>query len=213
MDIDYIRIYQSFQKAFSSNNKNIILEPISCILRIILLIYKEEGTKVSFMNNSIQYNLPGYTQGFMRNITGDKREDLHNLYNPLLKSFEWYPPQKEIYRYFYQKSILGIDLLLKSYEKDTIIHYTLQHYKKMIKDSLESKEIEKIDTSESPLLNNMKDFWEEEEFEIIFKMLKLIDKIKDNNVRSVYISSINNIVTMKEQKVCEYINKYSTSYH
>ena len=83
----------------------------------------------------------------------------------------------------------------------------------MIKDSLESKEIEKIDTSESPLLNNMKDFWEEEEFEIIFKMLKLIDKIKDSNVRSVYISSINNIVTMKEQKVCEYINKYSTSYH
>mgnify|MGYP006094025353 FL=1 len=39
---------------------NVLLEPLTCILRIILLKYKETGTKISIHNNSINYNEPYY---------------------------------------------------------------------------------------------------------------------------------------------------------
>ena len=45
---------------------NVLLEPLTCILRIILLKYKETGTKISIHNNSINYNEPNYYQGFVR---------------------------------------------------------------------------------------------------------------------------------------------------
>tara|TARA_B100001094_G_scaffold325480_1_gene379884 strand:+ start:4791 stop:5420 length:630 start_codon:yes stop_codon:yes gene_type:complete len=199
-------------KSYFNKGNTIILEPLSCILRIILLNYKEEGTKISIGNNSIYYNEPSYFQGVVRNINGDGREDLHNLYNPIIKSLEWYPPKKEnvIYNYFYHRTLDGIQSLLKSYGKGTIIHHTLHHYYKLIQDSIEQKEIQKIDSDEPPLLNNLKDFWSTEELEIIHKLLLFIDNSKDEIEKKTYISIINtNIITMKENKVREYILKYN----
>ena len=225
IEFDYYNFYKIIYQKLFPENKNIILEPISCIFRLILLIYMEEGTKISISNNSIQYNNPGLTQGLLRNMNGDGRDDLHNLYNPLLKSLEWYPPnnidqENKRYTYFYQKCIQGIDILLKSYEKETIIHHTLQLYKKMLIDTLNAKDFEKIECKESPLLNNMKDFWMEEELEIIYKILLIINKYQDKEDKEdnkenikVYLTIINNIITMKEKKVSNYIMKSSTTYN
>ena len=94
----YFKVYDVMTYYTSSENKNIILEPISCIFRMILLKYKPSGTKISIYNNSINYNEPNYFQGMIRSYNGDKRDDLHNLYNPFLKSFEWYSVDDEIYR-------------------------------------------------------------------------------------------------------------------
>ena len=225
IEFDYYNFYKIIYQKLFPENKKIILEPISCIFRLILLIYMEEGTKISISNNSIQYNNPGLTQGLLRNMNGDGRDDLHNLYNPLLKSLEWYPPnnidqENKRYTYFYQKCIQGIDILLKSYEKETIIHHTLQLYKKMLIDTLNAKDFEKIECKESPLLNNMKDFWMEEELEIIYKILLIINKYQDKEDKEdnkenikVYLTIINNIITMKEKKVSNYIMKSSTTYN
>ena len=84
----YFKLYDVVNHYTTSENKNIILEPISCIFRMILLKYKLKGTKISIYNNSINYNEPNYLQGIIRSYNGDTREDLHNLYNPFLKSFE-----------------------------------------------------------------------------------------------------------------------------
>ena len=83
IDIDYLKFYNLFINRLYPENKNILLEPLSSIFRLLLLKYKPVGTKISICNNSIKYNSPGYSQGIMRNINGDAREDLHNLYNPL----------------------------------------------------------------------------------------------------------------------------------
>ena len=192
---------------------NVLLEPLTCILRIILLKYKENGTKVSIHNNSINYNEPYYYQGIVRTMNGDNRNDLHNLYNPFIKSFEWYPISNEYYKYFYEKCYEGISILLNSYDKGSIIHHTLVHYKKMFTDILSEKEIEyDKELSESPLLDEFKKIWEIEEVEIIFKTLKYIDKVDGEN-KKVYLKIIDDIISLKEQKVNEFINKYSTSYN
>lgn len=215
LDIDYLRFYESIIQRIYPENKNIILEPLSSIFRLILLKYKPRGTKISICNNSIRYNLPGYSQGLMRNINGDAREDLHNLYNPLMKSLEWFPVKKDentLFTYYYNESIRGLNLLLESYEKETIIYHTINHYIKMIKDSLNSKEIETLDIEESPLLEKIKDFWKTEEINIIYQLFLLIDSV-DEKEKEAYIKIIDDIIIMKENKLNEYIIKSSTSYN
>ena len=68
--------------------KDFILEPLCVIFRLSLLQYKDKGTKLSVKNNSIQYQEPTYDQGFIRMWEGDCREDLHNLYHPILKCID-----------------------------------------------------------------------------------------------------------------------------
>ena len=101
----YFSMYQMVQTQNKNIDKKIILEPLSTILRLIIFIYKEKGTKISIYNNAIYYNEPNYFQGFIRNFNGDKREDLHNIYYPILKSFEWYDYHDPIYKYFYTDSL------------------------------------------------------------------------------------------------------------
>lgn len=217
IDIDYLKIYNIFINRLYPENKNILLEPLSSIFRLILLKNKPSGTKISICNNSIKYNSPGYSQGLMRNINGDAREDLHNLYNPLVKCMEWFPikengEENEMYKYFYNYSIKGLKFLVNSYEKETIINHTLNHYIKMIEDCLKYKEIEKIDIEESPLLEKMKYFWKKEEIDIIYQLFLLIDKV-DNDEKEVYFKIIDDIILMKENKLNEYINKSISCYN
>ena len=97
-------------------NRNLILEPFNCILRIILLNYKLEGTKISIQNNSIQYNDPSFYQGILRSIYGDNRDDIHNLYSPILKAFEWYNTiDSKMNKYFFEKLIIGLECLKNVY--------------------------------------------------------------------------------------------------
>ena len=217
IDIDYHKYYNMvINTVYYRNKKSIILEPLSSIFRLILLNFKPVGTKISIINNSIKYNLHGFSQGILRNINGDGREDLHNLYNPLMKSLEWYSIEKnknEIYIYYYEKSIQGLQSLLESYGKDTIIHHTINHYIKMIQDTLKLQNIDKLDIEESPLLDNMKDFWKEEEVETIYQLFQLIENINNNNEKEVYIKVIDDILIMKEEKLNDYIIKSSTSYN
>lgn len=194
--------------------RNIILEPMCSIMRMILLNYKIEGTKISIYNNSISYNEPNYYQGIIRNYNGDTREDLHNLYNPFMKAFEWYSVEEERNIYFYTLCKNGLNKLINSYDKDSIISHTLKHYSKMFNDILSQKDIDKIEgIKESPLLDEFKSIWKDDELDIIFKILKFIDICEKTDEKNNYIKIIENIVNLKERKIEEYINKYSTSYN
>lgn len=220
VNISYINYYNMLANIFSqTDNKNIILEPISCIIKLILLDYKKEGTKISISNNSIDYYEPSQFQGILRNLNGDGREDLHNIYNPILKAVEWYPPnEKEIYKYFYEKCIVGLNKLITCYEKESTISRTLELYCKILKDSLsgtnpdiENGLDEKV-KSTSPLLDQIKDFWKQEEIEMIFSLLQIIEKSNDENEKNTYIENIINTVSMKENKLSEFIKSTTTTY-
>ncbi len=83
----------------------------------------------------------------------------------------------------------------------------------MIQDTLKLQNIDKLDIEESPLLDNMKDFWKEEEVETIYQLFQLIENINNNNEKEVYIKVIDDILIMKEEKLNDYIIKSSTSYN
>ena len=209
----YFKIYDVLSQYSVPENKNIILEPLSSIFRMMLLNYQNKGTKISIYNNSICYNEPTYFQGMIRSYNGDTRNDLHNLYNPFLKCIEWYQVDDEIYRYFYEKCKLGLNLLLESYEKDSIIYHTLNHYCKLFKDVLENQGLDTIEQKESPLLDDLKHIWKRPEIEILFKTFQYLETTQDEEEKKTYLSIIDTIIKMKEKKVYDYIQTYSTSYN
>ena len=199
-----------------TKEKNIILEPLCCIFRMILLNYKGNGTKISIVNNSIQIHEPSFYQGIIRSYNGDTREDLHNLYDPFLKAFEWYPISEngKLFRYFYERSYDGLNKLLKSYCKGSIISHTLSHYCKLFSEVNNGEFTNTLNINEeSPLLNNLKDIWKEEELLILYQIFNFLEKCECKSEKQNYIQIIDEIISMKEKKVYEYIYKSSTSYN
>ena len=202
--------YQLFKyvetKINSENiNNNNILEPLCVIFRLALLQYKDKGTKLSIKNNCIKYQDPTYDQGIMRMWAGDCREDLHNLYHPILKAIDWYSYTS--YQRLYDECLLGLDLLNNVYDNNSTIRHTISHYMSVIK--LNDNEDYRKDTKFNPIINSLKEIWNISE---IHSAISLLELIKTNKNKDMYIDSLEVILISKEKFVYEYIHKISTQY-
>lgn len=193
---------ESFSK--DKREKNFILEPLTVIFRLSLLQYKDTGTKISIRDNSIQYQLPTYDQGLIRMIEGDTREDLHNLYHPILKCVEWY--SYENYQFIYDECIKGINILNSNYDSNSTIKHTLNHYIDVIKNN---KNINKEIIEINPVIDSLKEIWTYSEVQSAISLLKLIHE--DIN-RDIYLDSMELILHNKEKFINEYLYRISTEY-
>ncbi len=198
----HYQLYNTMMVQFQNNSKNLILEPLSCVLKLIILQYKERGTKISVSNNSILFNEPNYAQGIIRMFANDCREDLHNLYHPLLKAIEWYPLQE--YKSLYEECNKGLELLKEVYDDNTTIHHTISHYMAIVSGT-NTQSVP--DTN--PIIDTLKDIWQVEEIKAIHELLTLIQLDKN---RDIYLKSLEDIVSAKEKTVNQYIHKVSTTY-
>tara|TARA_B100001057_G_C22860479_1_gene954338 strand:+ start:758 stop:1582 length:825 start_codon:yes stop_codon:yes gene_type:complete len=116
--------------------KNIIIDPFSCLIKLALLNYQEEGTKISIIENKIFFNQPIYGQGIIRFLYGDGREDLHNLFNPIQKSVIWFSNSKVDMLFIFNQAISGLKCLKKSYSQFATIQHTIDYYISIINDNL-----------------------------------------------------------------------------
>ena len=74
-----------FKKNESIKNSNLqLLEPLTCIIRLAMLNFQENGTKIAIYNNRISSQLPNLIQGAKRWVYGNKRNELHYLYKPII---------------------------------------------------------------------------------------------------------------------------------
>lgn len=195
----------------SNQNKNLILEPFCTIIKLVLLSYKSEGTKISIYNNSIQFHEPSFIQGLFRIWSGDCREDLHNLYNPIIKALEYCEKDNPKHIFILNKCIEGINTLVNVYDSNTIINHTLKHYINIIEKYIDTNVLDDALVKSSPLVDGLKIFWNEKELELIYNMLVHIDE-KKNNEKNVYLKNIEDIITFKEKEVFDYISVKSTTY-
>ena len=104
-----------------------VLEPLTCIVRCATLNYLPIGTKLSIINNKITFIEPNILQGTIRWTQGDKREDLHNIYNPIVKATQWYSKEnKDIFNIF-KLAKKGLEKLRQSYFESSIIAHSLNY--------------------------------------------------------------------------------------
>lgn len=204
------------------DKNNSILDPLTCIIRLALLSFKEKGTKISIHNNRIQYNDPSVLQGAKRWSYGDKREDLHNVYNPIKKIIEWYNLEnREIYG-LCEYCIKGLELLNSSYEVNSIINHTLSLYITELKLALERTSIErekktsitkKLDTKNNILYDAFIDLWNKREVVIIYNILVEMSEAKekeDDDKLNSLINGLDCILNTKEEIINKIITESTT---
>ena len=200
------KMYNIYEYLPKDTTKQLLLEPLSCVLKLSLLQYKPIGTKISVSNNSINFHEPSFIQGITRSIGGDSRQDLHNICHPLMKCLEWYPINNPSYNLFYKECILGLTELKHTYDSNSIINHTIDHYIGL----LQGKDFELID--DTAVTGGLKDMWCEKEISILRSILEYIVSLKDSPEKNMYIQTLEDLLISKEKCVYEYIYEISTSY-
>lgn len=216
--------------------KNIIIDPIACLVKLSILSLYPKGTKISISNNGLSFNNSNIFQGSIRFIQGDCREDLHNIFKPLQKSIEWYwnnanydTQLKELF----DMSELGLINLKDCYEPNSTIQHSLDHYisyihnrndnqKYIIKNHNKDNKDNNLncnDTETTPIIdekniiyNFLKTLWSKREIHII---ISLFNEYKEENKTHIekqnIIDTINNLTTTKEHLLLLFIkDKCST---
>lgn len=137
--IDLSKIISSLRYTEKSDSQ--VLDPFSCLIRLCLLNYKPIGTKLSFTNNKIIFQEPDFLQPAKRWSSGDSRQHIHNLYNPIFKLNQWYDINTPQFIYLLNKSKSGLLQLLKCYNSNdsNIISHSINYYIETITNILKKK--------------------------------------------------------------------------
>ena len=119
----------SIKYILQKKEKNVIIDPFSCLIKLCLIKYLDEGTKISIHQNRLNFNAPSYIQGFIRFIYGDNREDLHNILLPIQKCSEWFwNDNNNDMIYLFNNAVLGLKFLKHSYSAYATIQHTIDYY-------------------------------------------------------------------------------------
>ena len=201
------QLFKSVEDIFMTQKreKNLILEPLTVIFRLAILKYKPPNTKLSIKDNGIVYQGPTYDQGIIRMIEGDTREDLHNLYHPILKSIEWYSYNE--YKFLYDECITGLNILNSVYDRNSTIRHTISHYVSVIQ--MNDCENIREDVDINPIIDKLKEIWTLDEIKSTISLLQLIH---DDVNRDIYLDSLELIIQNKEQFIHNLLKKISTEY-
>lgn len=233
-------LYEIIRNLFNEKDKNSIIEPLICLIRLAILDFKPVGTKISIYNNRITYNEPNILQGAVRWSNGDARDDLHNIYLPIRKVGTWYDVSKPEIENIFKFAIRGLEKLKKSYSRNSTINHSLQYYINTLKSFINktdesntrrSKRHEEMNVEETPeentIFNKLKGIWNDREISIINNLLIEMESRRNdspeapNNVlergsssyqtdSETIILTLETLISSKENKVYDLILRSTT---
>ena len=203
-------------------NATHILDPTSTIIRLALLGFFDQGTKISIQNNSIVYFSPGMLQGTFRWSTGSTRTELHLLCKPITRFLNKYRNSEQM-KVLIQLAARGIHNLMATYHFDSgMTHYSLKFYNMLFngyvndKDAMKTSQIlcestkQDFEHHKRTLCEN-KDFdtfaniWSSNEIQIITLILTELETVvkqkKKDMLFKSYVSCIQSILQAKDNTV------------
>lgn len=220
-------IYNLFSNWKNNKDKNIIIDPMACLIKLSILGFYPSGTKISIADNMINIIEYSLLQGTFRFFKGDGREDLHNLYIPIIKSIEWYWNENNEIKHLFDFAIKGIENLKSSYPINSTICHTLDLYTYHLSTkhttTFNNKEItydtvSQNDSSQnhnSSKNNNMihdflKKLWNEREIHIIIELLLEYNIVNNKNDFHI-INTIIDLTNAKELKFKYFLKEHFAS--
>jgi len=216
MSNDFLTENVEMIKAFFFNNevKNSVLDPLTCIVRCAILSFKPVGTKLSINNNRISFVDPNFLQGTIRWTYGDKREDLHNIYNPIVKSTQWYKADNPHILNIFKLSKKGLEKLKQSYEENSIITHSLSLYINIMDMFINSnkeclKDLSKNSDEDNKIYKELRDLWSGPQISIVDNILKQMETDAVNRIE--WFQALDTILKSKEKNVYEIIKKNTTT--
>lgn len=97
-----------------SPKENSRLDPLTTLIKLAILPYKSEGTKLSIDSNYIHYSENTIYQFAVRKYFGDSYNDLRDLNKTLHKAVAWYYDDPKL-RYLFESAVIGLEKLKKTY--------------------------------------------------------------------------------------------------
>jgi hypothetical protein len=175
------------------NTLQYILDPLSVIIKLAILSYKPENSKLSIHNNILYIQEPGFFQSIVRYYFNDNKNDLHYLYNPLelaCSSFLNKKYENLDLTPLFVTAQKGLDKLIKNYKDARIIVHTLFMYHNLISNYIGSnynKDLFMKDTI-TPLYNDtivksLNSKWSYDKIKVLLNMFEFVEK--DDNKSSI----------------------------
>ncbi len=197
------KIYSSVSSSVAGEHLYIV-EPLSAMVRIALLNYRDIGTKISISNNKISYSEPTMLQGTIRWSYGDTRNDLHHLLNPIKKAVAWFPPKElEHAATIFRIARLGLKRLKETYKRTNeghLVCHSLDLYSSIIDNSLKGKKKHmEIMDEDNAICKALRHIWLDSQIELIGKLLIQIESDRGNTAH--YLDAIENILIVIESRV------------
>lgn len=203
--------YISYKKHLKNPNLQ-LLEPLTCIVRLALLNFASIGTKVAISNNRLYNQKPTPFQGTIRWTYGNKRNELHNLYKPVVVCATNYNNiESDHINTIFNFAIRGLNKLKNTYSSTNqdIVCHSINLYKEILK-----KKDQKLDTFDInidditlKLYEKFRLLWNDEQIQIIANLLEQADKNKSS--QNSFLNAIDSILQTKEDLTIDIINKFT----
>jgi len=194
---------------------DMILEPFQVMVKLAILSNCPVGTKISVSDNILHVQKPTMIQGVVRWWNSDNKDDLYYLFHAIRRYYKWYKSQNhKIYTYVLKNAILGINQLINTYStcnRQSITH-TLSLYKNIL--DLENPELFKDEEEDSAnidnVFKNIKNIYDDKSLKIIYNMLHKIDDAETQDIKDIYINSLEIFLVPLDIEIKNWIQKKLT---
>ena len=172
-----------------------ILEPFLTFVKIAILNFNQDNTKISISNHDIDYRPPTMYQGLLRWGYGETRKDLDYIEISILFALKiidkrkLYKKVNQLLFYVY----CGVNKLTLCYIEDKKYKIKLQRLEKIIKKAYEQNKLEipKVILQQKINFNysNLENFWDNIELvhiNLLFKCISELYKIQSLSITQKY---------------------------
>lgn len=134
-------VFRYFQTNHRKEKLDFVLEPLQAMIQLCLLSFCPVGTKLTINDNLLYIQTPSVSQGIIRYLNDDTKDDLYFLLNVFRRFLIYYDFLKEsnsdLYKLLIHYSQKGLDKLIQTYsdvDKVSLLH-SLKMYKLILKNS------------------------------------------------------------------------------
>lgn len=192
-----------------------LLDPLSTVLKILLLSHSDDNTKISVNNGTVILQPPGTRQSMIRWINGDDRDDLFQLKYPIYYfigmkcGFYKSPCDDNTHKHITTGLINGLRELKRTYatNNDTsMVQNCIDTYiLALSKEYNETDyELELQDIDKSILFMVYEQFtmrWSQDTLNAVFEIEILLNNTNVTQSKSLYLKAIDSIVSARECEI------------
>jgi len=174
-----------------------ILDPLSVIIKLAILSYKEPKTKISIYKNTLYIQEFGIFQSIVRYYFKDTKNDLHYLYNPIELACAYFLTKPFInnsnceIKKLFQTAQKGLENLIVIYKETQIIVHTLFMYYNLISNYLGDNYNKSLFMKDEittlyndTIVKSLNSKWTSDKIKMLLNMFEFVDK-DENNKSSV----------------------------
>jgi len=202
-------IAKNFLKNKPKERIDMILEPMQAMIQIALLSFCPEGTKLSVRANLLHLQWPSFSQGILRWMNKDSKEDLYFLFNVFRRYYKWYKKEdNKIFKYILELSKKGLEKIIRTYQNsgNHSIIQNLEIYRSIL--NSDNHELFQVDDNEITIdcvFRTITKLYSMKFLLIVYNTLRLMEDEKDKKRQMYYFKGLQEIMIPLQEKIRTWI--------